>query len=413
MCSLRYEPIATNNVGVEIPPTASLRRSIVFAPFFSAEMNANRPMSVARVLAEIATVEVVTTDFDHVTKERKDRIQVRPIERIVYLTTLPYRSNVSIVRFFSHVAFSIRAALYFRKNRGRFDIVYVTLPLNVLAWLVLRMAHTQTKIVDVIDIWPDVLPFPSRLVKLARPLFAVWRSLFNRAVARADVMLAVSDSFLIEASKHVHARCQTSRFYIGAAKLQGLVAKENVLTVVYVGNIGRLYDFETLLEVTADLGRDSVQFFIVGDGDRREWLLDQLRQRGVAHQYFGVVYDPGELGSILCRAHIGYNGYVNTSAAFSYKANTYFAAGLPILNSMKGDLQNLVTHHGLGLNFTGGDAITLKQCFAQLNESALIEMSQNSRRFFTAELERTKLRQDMLTFLRKCLESVSNWQPGE
>jgi len=181
------------------------------------------------------------------------------------------------------------------------------------------------------------------------------------------------------------------------------VAKESILTVAYIGNIGRLYDFETLLDVMADAERGSVQLFIVGEGDRREWLLSELKQRGLPHQYFGVVYDPSELGNILCRAHVGYNGYVNTSAAFSYKATTYLSAGLPILNSMIGDLQNLVAKHGIGLNFTGGDSTTLRQCFSQLNESTLNSMSQNSERFFAAELERTKVRQDMLTFLRKCI----------
>ena len=170
-----------------------------------------------------------------------------------------------------------------------------------------------------------------------------------------------------------------ARFYIGDVKLQCLGPKENVLTIAYVGNIGHLYDFETLLDVMEEA--KPVQLFIVGAGDRQDWLLSELNRRGLPHQYFGVVYDPAGLANILCRAHVGFNGYLNTSAAFSYKANTYFAAGLPILNSMRGDLHDLVDRLGLGLNYSGGDRTTLKRCLAALNEGRISSMSQNCSRF--------------------------------
>jgi len=380
------------------------RRAIVLAPFFNAKISGNRPMSAACVLAEIATVEVVTTDFDHGTKKRCKSAQVAPIDKITYLWTLPYYSNVGVMRLLSHVTFAIRAALYFRRHRDKFDIVYVTLPMNVLAWLALRSAHHQFKIGDVIDIWPDGLPFPPRLVKLFRPFFALWRRFFNLAVAKADVMLAFSDLFLNEASRHTAPHCRKRRFYVGDVNLLAEVPKESILTVAYVGNIGRLYDFETLLDVMTDMERGSVQLFILGEGDRREWLLNELKRRGIPHEYFGYVYDQAQFGSILCRAHVGFNGFGNTCVGISYKANTYFAAGLPILNSLPGELYNLVEKRGLGLNYRSADRSSLKQCFSQLNQGELKSMSENCVRFFSVELERSRVHENMLAFLRECID---------
>jgi glycosyltransferase involved in cell wall biosynthesis len=359
-------------------------------------------MSVACVLAKLEAVEVVTTDFDHWTKKKKEKLQAASIEKIIYLKTLSYRNNISFTRLLSHIMFSVRAALFFRKHRNRYDIVYVTLPFNLLAWLVLRSAGTQWKIADVLDIWPDVLPFSRRHLQLFRPLFVVWRRFFDHAVSKADVMLAVSDSFFIETSKFVNTHCHKRRFYIGDVKLQGTVVKESTFTVVYVGSIGYLYDFETLLDVMEDAEHGSVQLFIVGEGDQRNWLLNELKKRIIPHQYFGVVYDSDKLANILCRAHVGFNGYVNTSAAFSYKANTYFAAALPIINSMNGDLQELVVQRGLGLNYIGGDYTSLKLCFTQLNVNNLETMSQNCAKFFVEELDRERIREDMLKYLREC-----------
>jgi len=382
------------------------KRALVLAPFFSTEMNANRSVSVACVLAEFTAVDVLTTDFDHWTKKPARTSQVGPIERIVRLKTLPYRSNVSIRRLLSHLLFSIKAAAFFLKHRHRYEIVYVTLPLNLLAWFILRNAPEQCKIVDVIDIWPDVLPFPKKLVQSLRPLFVIWRKFFEHAVHNADVMLAVSDTFYVEALKFANSGCRHRRFYIGDVKLQCIGPKEDTLTIAYVGNIGHLYDFETLLDVMEVDKR--AQLFIVGTGDRRDWLLNELNRRKLPHRYFGVVYEPAELANILCRAHVGFNGYLNTTAAFSYKANTYFAAALPILNSMCGDLQDLVERHGLGLNYVGGDRDTLRRRLASLDESTLVPLSENCSRFFASELERGAIRREMSSFLQTACASKMN-----
>ena len=377
------------------------KRALVVAPFFSSEMNANRPLSAACVLAELAAVDVVTTDFDHWTKRSKKQVQVAPIERIVYLKTPAYRNNVSIRRLLSHVTFSVRAVRYFRKHCDSYDIVYVTLPLNLLGWLVLRSSGLKWKIADVTDIWPDVLPFPRWFFRVFRPLFAIWHKLYQHAAGEADVMMAVSDSFFQQTLRSVKSDCRSRRFYLGEVDLLANVVKESTLTVAYSGNLGHLYDFETILDVMTDAERGSIQLFIVGDGDRREWLLNELKRRDLLHQYFGSVYASEKLAGILSRAHLGFNGFVNTSAAFSTKASTYFAAGLPILNSMGGDLKKLVAERSLGLNYVGADRASLKLCFSQLNEASLNLMSQNCTKFFSAELERGKIRQDMLGFLQE------------
>lgn len=379
-------------------------RAIVLAPTFSTAMNANRAMSAACVLARLADVEVVTSDFDHWTKERRQNKQVRPISKITYLRTMPYRSNVGVSRLLSHFLFSMSASWYFLRNRKHFDIVYVTLPFNTLAWCVFRSAGRQMKIADVTDIWPDVLPFRREHKVALWPLLALWRRFFTRAVKRADVMMAVSDTFYEETLKCVRPGCRSRRFYLGEVGLLRNIPKAETLTLAYSGNIGRLYDFETLLEVLTDLGPRSIELLIVGDGDRRDWLLSQLKQRGIPHEYFGSVYDPEKLGAILCRAHLGFNGFVNTSAAFSTKASTYFAAGLPILNSMGGDLHWLVEKRGLGFNYEGGNPQSLRSRLAELDTPTLRAMAENCIRFFSTELERERVREEMLHFLCECLE---------
>ena len=381
------------------------KRAILLAHSFSTDMNANRPLSAACVLSRLADVEVVTTDFDHWTKKPKRKIQFPPICKITYLKILPYYNNTGPLRLISHLLFSIRAGLYFLRRHRQFDIVYVTLPFNSLAWFALRCARKQLRIIDVTDIWPDVLPFSQRMVRMFSPAFALWRWMFNQAAGEAEVMMAVSDSFFQETLRYVKPDCKCRRFYLGELALRRDVPKEAVLTIAYCGNLGTLYDFETLLDVMSEAEPGSMQLFMIGDGDRRDWLLNELKQRNLSHRYFGSVYDPAKLGDILSRAHLGFNGFRNTTAALSTKASTYFSAGLPVLNSMEGELAKLVADFGLGFNYSSGDRSGLKQCFSKINLDDLASISENCTRFFQSQLDRNRIRDDMYQFLCQCLES--------
>ena len=375
------------------------KRALVLAPFFSIGGPAGRPRFVASVLAEFMSVDVVTSDFDHGQKAKLEHRNYEQYEQVVYLETRPYRSNVGAARLISHLLFAFKAAVYFRKNRDRYDVVYVSAPLNVLAWLIFKLAGTKTKIIDVVDIWPDVLPFPPLLRRLLAPAFGLWKWFFKSAVALADLVMAVSDEFINEAATYANDSAKVKRFYIGHERFEPAVAKQQVFTVAYVGNIGHLYDFDTLLDVLSDDDlRNSMQIFVIGKGDRQEWFVGELERRKIQHRFFGVVFEPHRLGKILRSCHVGFNGYINTTAAFSYKAATYLAAGLPLVNSMTGDLQHLVSEHELGENYEGGNRQQLRDGLLRLCRNGTTTMADNCERFFASQVESSKIAADMKDF---------------
>ena len=218
----------------------------------------------------------------------------------------------------SHVVFSLRAWWMCRRSGRDHDVVYATVPLNLLALLVFRTRVDRLRIVDVVDIWPDVLPFPRRVRQLFWPLFVAWRSTFRLAVTSADLLLTVSDRFLNESMPAFRGVAGGARrVYIGHPALPHVSrVPGGALTIAYVGNIGRVYDFDTLVDAMANCGR-AVRLLLIGDGNRCARLRGLLDRRGVPHEYFGVVYDAAALAAILARADLGFNGYVGTSAAFS------------------------------------------------------------------------------------------------
>lgn len=386
-------------------------RSLVLAPFYAEDSANNRPRQLARVLARFGPVDVVTTDFDHARKRpRGAESMTGDGHRVTVVPTPPYARNVSVSRFRSHVAFARRAAAWARPRLAGYDVVYATAPLATLAADAFAHAPSAVRILDVVDVWPDVLPFPPLVRRVGWPAFALWKRQFARACARADVLLAVSDAFLAEGERRFRGGARR-RFYIGHPPLPGDAdttrdAAARRGRVAYVGNVGQLYDFDALLDaLAAPERRGRFELHVVGAGDRDAWLRAELARRGIAHVHHGVVHDPTVLGPLLAACDVGFNGYRNTTASFSYKATTYLAAGLPIVNSMPGDLHALVERRGLGANYAQGDALALGAALDAVVAAPAAEIRARCRRFFDVEIRSDAVDDAIAAFVAEVLAS--------
>ncbi|MGR5471358.1 hypothetical protein ACPV51_29550, partial [Vibrio astriarenae] len=61
------------------------------------------------------------------------------------------------------------------------------------------------------------------------------------------------------------------------------------LKILYLGNIGVLYDFDTLIKAAYLLKEQgiNVAFEIVGTGDKKNWLLEELDSNSLSYNYHG------------------------------------------------------------------------------------------------------------------------------
>jgi glycosyltransferase involved in cell wall biosynthesis len=105
----------------------------------------------------------------------------------------------------------------------------------------------------------------------------------------------------------------------------------------------------------------------------------------------------------LCSCHAGFNGYVRTSASFSYKAATYLAAGLPIVNSMRGDLRDLIERYGLGENYEAGNPQQLREALLRLVRRESGEVEANCREFFQTRIETGRVHEQIKSYLARQL----------
>jgi glycosyltransferase involved in cell wall biosynthesis len=76
--------------------------------------------------------------------------------------------------------------------------------------------------------------------------------------------------------------------------------------------------------------------------------------------------------------------------AMPYKAGDYAAAGLVLVNSLPGELQDMIDRYDAGVGYAAGDAASLAQAITGLasDRRRLFAMRQAARRLAERELDR-------------------------
>jgi len=131
---------------------------------------------------------------------------------------------------------------------------------------------------------------------------------------------------------------------------------------VFAGTLGQNYDVETLLRASVLLGEraSQVKILIAGEGP----LLLHVRQF-VRDHVSGNVRCVGKipaeaLPALYAKCDIGLCAYgQGSNVAMPDKAYDYMAAGLPIVSSLKGELERLLQTRRIGIQYAAGDARAL------------------------------------------------------
>lgn len=132
------------------------------------------------------------------------------------------------------------------------------------------------------------------------------------------------------------------------------------LKLCYVGNLGDGYDLQTLIEAVRQLTVDGVPvtLTVAGDGPQRSRFIE-AGQQGMPIGYRGYLDDKA-MQACLAECDIGVVPMFSESwVAVPNKLIDYAAAGLAIINGLKGGTQTLLDRHAAGLAYETGSAASL------------------------------------------------------
>lgn len=331
-----------------------------------------------------------TGRFAHHLKRQRDELPASYVEaagyRVELLEGRPYASNVSLTRILNHreqaADFLTRAAAKLRP-----DVIlcsYPTIELSAAAVEFGRRAGVPV-VLDVRDLWPDIFLdlAPAPLRPVARLALSGLFSASARALGSAHAIIGITDAFvgwgvkvagrpaspLDQSFPMAYAAKQPPAEAIDAGhafwESQGIRAGGR--TICFFGTLGQWFDIPTVLAGARLLKDEDVDIVLCGDGDR----LPEFREaaRDLPRVRFPGWVDAGAIRSLMERSMAGlapYRSVENFTMNLPNKPIEYLAGGLPVISSLRGELERLLAREACGLTYAESDPSDLARVVRSL-----------------------------------------------
>lgn len=383
---------------------------------------------LCRMLAKMGhTVTWWSSDFDHRTKRYRDHgrdsIDIDGRLRVILLPTPSYTKNVSLGRLRHHTVY----AREFRRNAMHTgehpDVILASCPplLSANAASDVGRRLGAKTVVDGLDFWPEAFKviLPAALRASTNTLFFPLRLLADRAYRQADGIVASNPALLRRALSNpgsgdkpglmipLGVDLATFDRFAGETWNDEPYAKHDKaeFRIVYGGTIGKVYDIRTILEVAARLAphHPQLHFYIAGIGPDYELLRGIAESRRLGNVTFTGLLGYGQFVRLLRESDVCLSAiHPETGDSFPTKLFDYLAAGRPILNSAKGEIERLIRKENLGRLYEARNPDSLARAILDLhsNRGESLRMGERGRRLAEERFDMNKIYPEYEAFLR-------------
>jgi glycosyltransferase involved in cell wall biosynthesis len=349
-----------------------------------------------------------TSSFSHHFKKFRcqdweDR-QVSSKTTIRLVPTPGYKRNIGIGRIWRDIVFAFHAFNRGKKEAAPDLIVYSESPLTFgYAGQKLAEFHKVPVIFDQMDLWPELFEqvFPTWFRPIAKlllsPIYANRRYNYNML----DGVMALAKPYL-EAAFAVAPTLRTrpsalvyNGVDVGVFRSEMLQHSESFkilhakqageIWAVFAGSLGPSYDIPAIMEVARMLEGTSskIRLIVAGDGPYAKQVTQIVADRGNERLLFVGKLAPTVLSGLYSHCDIALCAYSSRSnVEMPDKIYDYTAAGLPIINSLIGEVSSVINDRRIGLQYRAGDSDDLLNALLRLESDTGLraEMAENSRR---------------------------------
>lgn len=343
------------------------------------------------------SIEVVTMDFSHHRKEYR-HITTEEMDRwpykMTFLHVTQYKKNVSIKRLFSNGVLAINLKKYF-KHRKKPDVVFCAVPSINAAYVASKYCKKNDIkfVIDIQDLWPEAFQMSINIRWISKILFAPMKLMADQIYASADVICAVSQTYIDRALEVNKKATKTYCVFLGTDLDEfdkNATARNNELgselKIAYCGTIGRSYDLKCVIDalhLTKGKTILPISFLVMGDGPDLDKIKKYALEKEVRTIFYGrIPYK--EMCGILAACDMVVNPIIpGASQSIINKHADYAASGLPVVNTQEcEEYRNLVQQYQMGFNCNNNDAADLSKKIVLLSNNSAMrrKMGENARR---------------------------------
>jgi glycosyltransferase involved in cell wall biosynthesis len=376
-----------------------------------------------------------TATFDHTKKQHRfikdTSIDINDNFTIKLLHSSGYKKNISLNRIIDHY----QVANKFKEiaqSESQPDIILCSLPTLELSLVATEYGRENNipVILDVRDLWPDIFlelapKWGQWLAKLLLlPMFNTLRSACTQATAISGITPEFVDWGVNYASRERskldrdfpfgYSEITPTQKAIAAAEefwdKQGIGQSNKEFIACFFGTIGHQFELETVIEAARRLTKQSrpIRFVLCGSGENLAFYQD------LASDCKNIIF-PGwvgaaEIWTMMRMSSVGLAPYPNRKdfcASLPNKSIEYLSAGLPVVSSLKGTLESLLSNYNCGVTYVNDDAESLVAALINLYDypEQLKILSQNAIAIYKGMFVAEKVYEDMISYLELVCKS--------
>lgn len=304
----------------------------------------------------------------------KRRREVVDGVEIIRTGVIPRGKGGGVMLALNYLSFALTTCIraFFMALSHRYDtiLVHQTSPVTVgiPAVIIKKMQKRARLLFWVLDLWPESLQAAGGINN--KYILGVFEGVAKMCYRNADRILISSRGF----RKSI---CDKGDFddkltYFPNWAEEALTAVQDYklpdmpegFKVMFAGNIGEAQDFDNTLAAAKLLAdRKDIHFILVGDGRKRPWVEEYIKDNALQDTVHWVGRHPLEsMGKFFEQADVLYFA-LKDSLIFNLtcpaKVQAYMSAGKPVLAMLNGEGADIVKEVGCGLAVPASDSEAL------------------------------------------------------
>lgn len=330
---------------------------------------------------------------------------------IYRIPMIPRGKKIGLQLIFNYLSFALWGSLiipflFLRKNVDKIFVFQVSPITAALPAITLSKLKGAPVYLWVTDLWPDTLVaagiIKGKLLYGLVNIFVKWvyRNVHHILVATKGFKDKVSNNgtkkekvtFFPQWAESLYTQTTISD------QLPNQKIPESGFKVMFAGNLGTSQALDVLVEAAEKIKEQNIQWLILGDGIKKEWMVNEVAKRGLTESFHFLGTHPVELmPSFYAKADaliISLKKAPIFSMTIPGKMASCLASGKPIIASLDGEGAEIVSTAQCGLVSASHDSQQLSANILKLSQTPkeeLREMGTNAKKYFLENFEREKL----------------------
>ena len=301
--------------------------------------------------------------------------------KIIRVPTIPRLNGGALGMILNYLSFLFFGFFVFLfKIKNKYDLVFATLltpATSLLPMIWIKKRFKIPVILWVLDLWPDSFYANTsfRINLVSKQIEKISNLVYNNA----DSIFISSNYFKKPIIKRLNSTKRFSFFPNWAEDIFYKKIKNTSIdkfnypkgfNIVFTGNIGESQGFEDIVEAAKLTSHTSINWILIGDGRKKEWIKSQIEDNNVKNIYLPGRY-PLELmptyfylADVLLITLKKDKVFSNTLPA---KLQPYLTSGKPILGNLSGEGLDIIKSNSIGLACNPGNPAQLAKLALEMS----------------------------------------------